>query len=46
MPVLLRKHKLQPRCYSVVGHAYVFGVMDGLYWDSLNKSKLETFELK
>ena len=44
-PVVLRKREDRPQCYSVIGHAYIGGVMDGTYWDGLDKSKLETLEL-
>ena len=44
-PVVLRKRGDRPQRYSVIGHAYIGGVMDGTYWDGLDKSKLETLEL-
>lgn len=39
MPAILRRQDSSPATYSVVGHAYVDGYMDGKFWKSVNLSQ-------
>jgi len=39
MPAILRRQDGSQPTYSVVGHAYVDGYMDGKFWKSVNLSK-------
>jgi hypothetical protein len=38
MPAILRRQDGSPDAYTVVGHAYVDGYMDGEFWKSVNLS--------